>query len=343
MRSVPLTSRGLANEHQSLASNSENLEPRPAHDAMLRGLISVESDWGGAVVKILVRVVNPYASTYPSEILTCLFDDGTTRRLLVKRYIPGYHDGHGFWSGGNYEADIYRNVLASIDLGTPRFAGAWPDVESGDVFLALEYVQGLRLDKSPVGSIVDAARWLGRLHQDATPIALDNPSVRRYDEAFFRGWSERALEYTTMSRSDCDWMRPLVRRYQDVELPRLLQAPQVFVHGECYPENVIVDGDRVCTVDWQSAAIGPAGIDLASLTEGSWPEWVIDDCHAAYQRERPLGLASDDAGGDVAAARIHWAFRWLGTSAEDTASHEYDRYLEFLGAIASKFDLGSGL
>src|SRR5262249_3880945 len=43
-----------------------------------------------------------------------------------------------------------------------------------------------------------------------------------------------------------------------------------------YPANVLVDeqegAQRICPVDWETAAIGPGLIDLAALRVGDWTE-----------------------------------------------------------------------
>src|SRR5947209_6646174 len=57
---------------------------------------------------------------------------------------------------------------------------------------------------------------------------------------------------------------------------RLLALPRTLIHNEFYPSNVLIErrreGVRVCPVDWEMAARGPALIDLAALTAGNWNE-----------------------------------------------------------------------
>jgi hypothetical protein len=287
-------------------------------------------------------VPNVYRSTFPSEIVRCAFDDGMQRRLLVKRYIPGLHDGEGYWKGGPYEARIYDDVLAMHDLGTPTYFGSWSDPLSCDTFLALEYLEGWRLNRSEPSWIIDAARWLARLHRDATVTAFRHPGVRVYDEAFFMGRSRRALASVRSALPDTPWIEPLVERFDEVMVPRLLDSEPAFIHGEPYPENVIVSGGRIRTVDWQSAAIGPGAIDLACLTEGPWRGDLVEASQDAYVRERWPGEAPASFDDELEAARLYWSMRWLGGDADATTSSRSAGYIERLRGSAERLGLLAG-
>lgn len=299
-------------------------------DDVMRGLLSMEPRGPARVVAVLHREPNVYRSTFPSEVATCAFDDGVERQLFIKRYVPGIHDGFGYWRGGPYEGRIYDDVLARLNAGTPRLFGSWSDPATGHTFLALEYVAGLRLDRSEPTCLVHAARWLAALHRDGTPIASAHPSVRAYDEAYFRGWSTRTLRRVGDLRPEATWIEPVIRRFDDEMVPRLLAAEPVFIHGELYPENVIVDGDRLCVVDWQSAAIGPGVIDLASVIEGHWPPDLVRESRDVYARavspEGDVARIEDE----LAAARLYWSMRWLGA---DEGHPTVDRHIGYLDAL----------
>ena len=82
--------------------------------------------------------------------------------------------------------------------------------------------------------------------------------------------------------------------------------PPVFVHGDLWQGNTLWDGDGELTgvVDWDSAGVGPAGIDLGSLrcdaATSSGPR-AADAVLAGY--EDVLGRPADDvAYWDVVAA-----------------------------------------
>jgi aminoglycoside phosphotransferase (APT) family kinase protein len=308
-------------------------------DGAMRGLLTMDQCGVARVVDVGHREPNVYTSSFPSEIVTCAFDDGVERRLFIKRYVPGVHDGFGYWRGGPYEARIYGDILASLDLGTPALFGSWSDPATDHTFLALEHVDGLRLHRSAPSSLVDVGRWLGALHRQGTPVATAHPSVRRYDAAFFRGWSERALRCVREVRPDTDWIEALVHRFDEQMVPLLLADEPVFVHGELYPENVLVAGERICVVDWQSAAIGSGAIDLASLTEGYWQPDLVRDCREAYLRARwPDGdhATIDDA---MEAAQLYWALRWLGAEGGAAPADRHIGYVETLRTAAGHLGL----
>ena len=177
------------------------------HDAaLLRALTALTSEEHGRVVEVLDHWLNPYASSFPSEIANCRWADGSERPLLIKEHIEGIHDGHGYWEGAEYEATIYRCVLAGLELDTPEYLGSWSDSSTGQHGVAIEYVDGLRLGKAPVGRLVDAARWAASLHVGASPRAGADSLVRRYDEFYFRGWSGRAREFIQQVRPDSPWL-----------------------------------------------------------------------------------------------------------------------------------------
>jgi aminoglycoside phosphotransferase (APT) family kinase protein len=123
----------------------------------------------------------------------------------------------------------------------------------------------------------------------------------------------------------------------------LLEAPATIIHGEYYPHNVMYDRRRgaIRPVDWESAALGPAEIDLASLTE-RWPEQTVRDCTREYLRtRRPEGdgaMVTPESRMDAARAYLH--FRWLGEDPRRTADpkrrwrfEELRRSAERLGVL----------
>ena len=300
------------------ASNVRSTEASDAADgwldqpALAQGLRQMDQYGDQRIVDVIEAVPDVYRSTSPTATVRCAFDDGIERPVFVKRDVPGLHAGGPFWAGGPYEARVYRDVLAARDLGTPAFYGSWSDLASGDTYLAIEHVDGWRLGRSEATWLVDAARWLGRLHRDLTPVARRHPGVRAYDRAFYADVSQRAIA-AIGDAPETTWVAPLLARFDDVMIPRLVGAAGAFIHGEPYPENLLVSDGRVRVVDWQSAAIGPAAIDVACLTEGPWPPGIVAAAEAAYAEER----GSDDPDmamfeEELEAARLYWSVRWLG-------------------------------
>jgi len=303
------------------ASNIRRAEAGEAADgwldrsALAQGLRQMDQYGDQRIVDVIEATPDVYRSTSPIATVRCAFDDGIERRVFVKRDVPGLHAGGPFWAGGPYEARVYRDILAARDLGTPAFYGSWSDLASGDTYLAVEHVDGWRLGRSDAAWLVEAARWLGRLHRDLTPIARRHPGIRAYDRAFYLGLSRCAMA-AIGAAPETTWVTPLLARFDDVMIPRLVRAAGEFIHGEPYPENLLVSAGRIRAVDWQSAAIGPAAIDVACLTEGPWPSEIVAAAEAAYMAERgPDDPKMTMFEGELEAARLYWSVRWLGVDA----------------------------
>ena len=111
------------------------------------------------------------------------------------------------------------------------------------------------------------------------------------------------------------------------------------IHGEYYPNNILLCDRQVHAVDWEAAALGPGVIDLAALTEGSWPPRVVLRCEREYVRARwphepPLHF--DRA---LEAARHYLHFRWLGDRWERTLSEKTSWRLGALRSTAARLGL----
>ena len=153
--------------------------------------------------------------------------------------------------------------------------------------------------RRPRGLAGAAARWLAGLH------ALDPPAgegLLRYDAAHLR-------------RRVClaGWL-PGCERIADAVSERLAELPARLIHGEFTAANVIVQrpggGIRIRPVDWELAGLGPAVLDLAALTAGSWSDRDRDRIEAAYVDACPAN--SRPAAADIDLARLLLAAQWSG-------------------------------
>ena len=249
----------------------------------------------GPVVHV-ERRPHAYATSSPLEELVVRLADGSVRTLVLKdlrrdRLQPAARRAKpAFLHDPKREIATYRDVLAGADLGTPALHaadGSW---------LALEKVSGTQL-----WQIGDLDTWervaatLARLHGQLAERARA-PHLLVYDERWYRLWLDRA-------RATVD-LPPGVERAHARAADLLLRLPLTVIHGELYASNVLVDGDRVCIVDWETAACGPGVVDLAALVTG-WGDAELAAIAAAY---------GDVPAGALAAARLHLAVRWLGWS-----------------------------
>jgi len=196
------------------------------------------------------------------------------------------------------EIDVYRDVLSRVQLDTPAFYGAVIDQrrDSERYWLFLEHVKGIPLWQCELDMWPAAARWLKQLHSHR----FENlpASLLRHDAAYYARWIERAAGFRPE-------LQRIAKKYGRA-IDRLTALPATFIHGEFYPSNILVEDDRIRPVDWETAAVGPALIDLAALCGGRF-----DDARRE-QLAHEYGAAMED----LDFCRLHLAIQWLGWSAQ---------------------------
>jgi thiamine kinase-like enzyme len=119
---------------------------------------------------------------------------------------------------------------------------------------------------------------------------------------------DRARQFVADDR--LEWV---AERYGAVVERLLVQHPRC-IHGELYAANVLVDGPRVCPVDWEMAGIGPALVDVAAIVSGpGWDDAAVMAMLGTYCAE--LGTEVDaNFLTDLDACRVYLAIQWLGWS-----------------------------
>jgi hypothetical protein len=206
------------------------------------------------------------------------------------------------------EIEVYRTLLEGSGLGTPALVGALADADRGRYWLVVEKVPGIELYQLEVERWHGVARWLARLHDRFAGLTGPDHLVR-YDRSFFELWPARA------------GVDP--PGYETV-IERLAGLRATLVHGELYPSNVLLAGERVCVVDWELAGLGPGMLDLAALTSG-----LPDDDAASLAESYRLALNdppdATELGLDLDCARLHLAIQWLGWSPDWTPPPEHAR------------------
>jgi len=285
-------------------------------------------------VKLVGRELNVYASSSPSEILSCRLDDGRKLELLCKYPRPGLAHDDGHRGGTTYEATVYRVVLAPLRCSTPGFRGAHVNPADGGTWLFLEYLGPcLRVDQSPHPRMMErAAEWIARFHtlneRRLDDAAMDE--IAQYDADYYAGWSRRTSTRTAQGHDEPSWLPTLCRKFETFAAI-LLEPPRTIIHGEYYPINVRARDDTIHPVDWESAARAAGELDLAALIE-LWDETTVDACVRAYADTRwPTGPPADFER-RLAAGRMYLLLRWLGDpSLEQARTQERLELLRELG------------
>ncbi len=99
--------------------------------------------------------------------------------------------------------------------------------------------------------------------------------------------------------------------------------PQVFVHRDYMPRNLMLSEPNPGVLDFQDAVIGPISYDIVSLLRDAFISWeeeqVLDWCVRYWERARAAGLPVDP---DF--SEFFRAFEWMGLQ----------RHLKVLGIFA---------
>jgi hypothetical protein len=315
------------------AARSSQRPPSRQLEQVLGGLL-------GASSMTVERTPNAYKSSFATEVVTCHADNGEVHRLFCKYGPTRVDSGHGHRGGVAYESAVYRDALEPAGMGTPRLRGIHEDRAGRRTWLIIEHLaEAGRLLWYPE-AMGPAAAWIGRFHatMQLRVDAGELDFLRRYDEDYFAAWAPRAdaLVSEAWKQRFAWWPRVCERFGLCVEL--LLEAPATVIHGEYYPKNVLCTGEAIHPVDWESAAVAPGEIDLASLVEG-WPAEIARECIECYRAARWPAAAPAEFERVLDAARVYFALRWLGDHPALTEKKSTVRLFEELGGAARRLGL----
>jgi aminoglycoside phosphotransferase (APT) family kinase protein len=183
--------------------------------------------------------------------LRVIISETEVEQFVLRRYVRPER--------GVEEPDIVERegralrFAATLDLPTPELVASDPTgAEAGVPAVLMSYLPG-RVDWSPS----DMTRWLQRL-ADLLPAihgASPPPGVIRG----FAPYGQVSYEPPTWARSSAVWA-------EAVEIfhgPSPDGLPHVFIHRDFHPGNVLWRRGKVTgVVDWASASIGPASVDV---------------------------------------------------------------------------------
>jgi hypothetical protein len=230
------------------------------------------------------------------------------------------------------EIAVYRTLLQSSRVSAPRFYGAAEDEESGRAWLFLERVPGEVLaDVGEPEAWRAAAGWAAKLggavgvNRDP---ALDRLLLHR-DRTWHEHWIGAAA--TACDASGQGELASRLRCSAAALLDRLDRLPRVFVHGELYASNVLVQQQSrqpplIKPVDWEMAGTGPFALDLAALATG-WAGEKREAMCDAFHRELPdeHAISSDELRDAVGICELALALQWLGWASDWLPPAEHRR------------------
>jgi hypothetical protein len=290
-----------------------NMGPYPSDDELLTGLRSAAGEALGDQFSVVSRA--PLVTgTFPKEVVEVRPADGNNRRLFVKYASGRNHDDHGHRAGVAYESAVYQEILRPIGVRRPRHLGLYTGDGPGHEWLVLDFLDGARrLTKSRVPNVLQrAAEWLGRFHAACETLPR-GPEIRCFDDDYYLGWVRRARSAAECVRASESLPDGLWRRVRDI-IAECFREPETVAHNEYYPNNILVVDGEIHPVDWESTAVAPGELDLASLLEG-WPPEVAVSCSAVYRNARWSGGCPDGHGLRLQAAHAYLHCRWLAREA----------------------------
>ncbi len=284
-------------------------------------------------ISSIVRRPSAYYSSFPMEDLDVTLDNGDRLPLIVKDLSPAAMLPHArqikpaFLMDPAREVQVYRAVLTPHSVGAPTFWGAHENAADGRRLLVLERVSGRPLWQVGEFEIwLEVARWLGAMHSKlagSLDAFREKVPLLQYDGAFYRLWLDRAMAQLTSpsARSEAAELATLLPALYERVIAEIAGLPVTFLHGEFHASNVLVrdqpvQGERVCAIDWEMAAVGPGLMDLADLTSGKWQPRERARLVEAYRCVAGLG-----AGAGLELERFELAFnacrlqrtvQWLG-------------------------------
>jgi N-acetylmuramate 1-kinase len=194
-------------------------------------------------------------------------------------------------------ADELHGFLLLSDLGTRLFLDALRGASASEA----DHLMGQ--------AIAALVQWQARVDPRGLP-AYDDALLRR-ELALFPDWCvQREFGQTWSDTQHADW-----RRICDLLVASALAQPQVAVHRDWMPRNLMVSEPNPGILDFQDAVLGPVTYDVASLLRDaflSWDEereldWAVRWWQLARRGDAMAGHAFADDFGEC------WrALEWMG-------------------------------
>jgi Phosphotransferase enzyme family len=133
--------------------------------------------------------------------------------------------------------------------------------------------------------------------------------------------------------------------YERARLLAVAGGPETLLHGDLWPTNAVVvphaEGPRVRLIDWDEAAAGPIGFDLATFLgrfDSSQRLWILDAYRQAVDRlagwSLPGEVELNQIFETVAYARLASLLVWSASGCNGNS----DWLIERLGEIVEWFD-----
>ena len=240
------------------------------------------------------------------------FDDGSSRIVMDAPpehedcrpfvHVAGLLHGAGVHAPEILAQDIERGLLLLTDLGRATYLDALDESNADDLF------------RDAVDALV---KW--QLASRPNELPLYDEALLRRELALFPDWYVARHLGTPLSAAQQDALESV----QALLLQNILAQPQVYVHRDYMPRNLMVCADNPGVLDFQDAVCGPITYDVASLFRDAFISWeeerVLDWAVRYWEKAKRAGLPVD---ADFGA--FYRDMEWMGLQ----------RHLKVLGIFA---------
>jgi N-acetylmuramate 1-kinase len=177
------------------------------------------------------------------------------------------------------EQEMHRGFLLLDDLGDTQYLAALRDADQAGAD---------RLMRDAIGALV---RW--QLHGDCSTLPPYDDALLRRELQLFPDWCVAREFGVTWTAKEQDTWQTVSQRLIDSALAQ----PQVAVHRDWMPRNLMVCASNPGVLDFQDAVRGPITYDLASLLRDAFISWdeehELDWAVRYWQDARHAGLPVD--------------------------------------------------
>lgn len=224
------------------------------------------------IASITRKMLGGGEADYPISRWRVTLTSGEELRLIFKRCTPDPEDETKGAIPGDFMREVltYRHLLADPRLDAPKVYASVYDTTLGQYWLFIEDLGASTLEGAGLEEYLAAARYLGRMHG---AYAGREDDLSRYGglvqhtPEFYRALAAVARR-NLLQHSDAAHLERFDRVMQrfDEAIAELLGHPRTLLHGDFSSHNVALQPDgRIRPIDWEWAAIGPAGWDLVRL------------------------------------------------------------------------------
>jgi hypothetical protein len=322
----------------------------PMAKRVVETLESAFSRLRGKLVRVegLQREVCEHVSSFQAEHLRLSFEGGEWVSVFFKDLNPDHQIETarkvraGDLGPSYHEVCVYQQILSRVDLGTPQLYAVRWEPDSGIYWIFLEDVGTSRLrDSRNYARWVPAARWAARFHAATRNLPqLQMSFLPVWDLAHYRRCAERVRGILpALNAQD----RALVSQELEYYLSRIdcfAALPKTVIHGQFFGENIMLrarQGDRMLAViDWETAALGPGGFDLVSVSSGRWTDEQRQSMWRAYFDEfKCAGFSQswETFCKELRELEMYQALEWLGWWRNRDVSHNFGKWVTELKRI----------